>query len=104
MNTQPASASSGDDLRIATGQLHDIERGMSQNQGNDIPTESDIMIAAQLLSFDNGVFRLCKEGLEILEAMDDPSVSVISIVGPKGIGKSYLANSLICRFKGKGVS
>jgi polynucleotide 5'-kinase involved in rRNA processing len=44
------------------------------------------------------------EALEELEKLGNEPVAVVSICGPKGIGKSYIANVLVSRFQGKGVS
>jgi len=84
--------------------MDDIEQGKSNNQESHLTTHTDDMRTVQLLSFENGTFRLCRDGIEMLEELDDLKIGVVSVVGPKGIGKSYLANAIINRFNGKGVS
>jgi polynucleotide 5'-kinase involved in rRNA processing len=44
------------------------------------------------------------EALEELEKLSNEPVAVVSVCGPKGIGKSYIANVLVSRLQGKGVS
>jgi nicotinamide riboside kinase len=40
----------------------------------------------------------------VLEEIGDQLVSVVTIVGQKGIGKSYIGNAIVNRFNGKAVS
>lgn len=61
------------------------------------------MFATQLINFNDGKFEICEDGVKMLKSLGNEPVAVVSVCGPKGVGKSYIANVIVSRFNGKGV-
>ena len=49
--------------------------------------------------FINDKFEFTEEGLSLIKSLSDKKVSLISVIGPKSSGKSFLSNQLIGKFK-----
>ena len=47
----------------------------------------------------NEKFELNQEGIDFIKSLSDKKISIISIIGPKSSGKSFLSNQLIGKFK-----
>ena len=47
----------------------------------------------------NEKFELNQEGVDFIKSLSDKKISIISIIGPKSSGKSFLSNQLIGKFK-----
>ena len=47
----------------------------------------------------NEKFELNQEGVDFIKSLSDKKISIISIIGPKSSGKSFLSNQLIGKFR-----
>ena len=47
----------------------------------------------------NEKFELNQEGIDFIKTFSDKKISIISVIGPKSSGKSFLSNQLIGKFK-----
>ena len=59
-----------------------------------IESPSNVDVPLPLSSSSKRLFDLENDGIEFLQKLSDKNISVISIIGPSGSGKSFLANQL----------